>query len=273
MILEFISQYKYLIGIFTVLTASLFILLTWRNSKIMSIIKNKWNSSFPHIFSMLKQLAIPFFLAASYGIWDWLSSNGEFSLSAYLKITMPALFFLMWFVGLYERQKKRSSDSESFNTLDQKIESLSDAVNRLNPAHFHDLPSKTSSSSKSFSQNMMTEAESVFDAGHHLAALLQAGVAFEQSVRSFAKHCKLENADHMPLLNILKKIDFLLPQGTEGELHALRQVRNQLAHASEYELRHVKQADNILRAYRWAIDTLENSTETHKKSMEPIKNP
>lgn len=108
----------------------------------------------------------------------------------------------------------------------------------------------------------MSEAENVFKSGHHLAALLQAGVAFEQSVRSFAKASNLKDADRMPLLNILKKIDFLLPKGVESELHALRQVRNQLAHASERELRDVDQPERILSAYRWAIDILDSEAQS-----------
>lgn len=227
--------------------------------------KAKWNATWPHIWSMLKQLSIPALFAAGYGVWDWNSSGGSFELSEYLKIVMPALFFLMWFVGLYERQKKRNSDSESFNSLDQKLESLSEAVSKLNPKHTAAAKLTTATSGTSFSQEIMNEAESVFKSGHHLAALLQAGVAFEQSVRSFAKASSLEDADKMPLLHILKKIDFLLPKGVEGELHALRQVRNQLAHASERELRHVDEAERIISAYRWAIDILES--EAHNKIL------
>lgn len=233
---------------------------------MVQYLKKKWDETAPHIWSMLKQLLVPAILAACYGIWDWSSSGGNFELSKYLKIVMPALFFLMWFVGLYERQKKRSSDSQSFNTLDQKLESLSEAVNKLNPKHSQPTSTPSVTSSITFSQEMMTEAENVFKSGHHLAALLQAGVAFEQSVRSFAKANSLEEADRMPLLHILKKVDFLLPKGVEGELHALRQVRNQLAHASEKELRQVDQAERILSAYRWAIDTLED--EAHNKALQ-----
>lgn len=233
---------------------------------MLQYLKKKWDGTAPHIWSMLKQILVPAILAAGYGVWDWSSSGGNFDLSEYLKIVMPTLFFLMWFVGLYERQKKRSSDSQSFNTLDQKLESLSEAVNKLSPKHSQPTATASVTSRATFSQEIMTEAENVFKSGHHLAALLQAGVAFEQSVRSFARESSLEEADRMPLLNILKKIDFLLPKGVEGELHALRQVRNQLAHASERELRHVDQAEKILSAYRWAIDTLEN--EAHKKVLQ-----
>lgn len=233
---------------------------------MLKYLKCTWEETTPHIWSMLKQLAVPAVLAAGYGVWGWSSSEGRFELSEYLKIVMPALFFLMWFVGLYERQKKRSSDSLSFNTIDQKLESLSEAVNKLSPQYSKPIETTTSISRTSFSQEIMGEAENVFKSGHYLAALLQAGVAFEQSVRSFAKANNLEDADRMPLLNILKKIDFLLPKGIEGELHALRQVRNQLAHASERELRHVDQAERILSAYRWAIDTLEN--EAHNRVLQ-----
>lgn len=69
-------------------------------------LKQYWKEITPHIWAMLKQLAIPAILAAGYGAWDWSSSGGNFELSEYLKVVMPALFFLMWFVGLYERQKK-----------------------------------------------------------------------------------------------------------------------------------------------------------------------
>lgn len=226
----------------------------------------------PHVWSMLKQLFVPTLLAAVYGLWDWSSSGGNFELAEYLKIVMPALFFLMWFVGLYERQKKRSSDSQSFNALDQKLESLSDAVSNLNHSHHRPAPTLPSKSEESFSQSIMTEAETVFESGHHLAALLQGGVAFEQAVRSFAKSRKLADADRMPLLHILKKVDFLLPNGVEGELHALRQVRNKLAHASERELRDVDQAERILVAYRWAIDTLEGEVQAqaHNKKMQAV---
>lgn len=234
---------------------------------MVQFFKKKWEEIAPHIWSMIKQLLVPAILAVGYGVWDWHSSGGDFELSEYLKIVMPALFFLMWFVGLYERQKKRSSDSQSFNTLDQKLESLSEAVNKLSPKHSQPTATATPSATTSatFSQEMMAEAENVFKSGHHLAALLQAGVAFEQAVRSYAKASKLEEADRMSLLHILKKIDFLLPKGVEGELHALRQVRNQLAHASENELRHLDQAERILSAYRWAIETLEN--EAHNKEL------
>lgn len=233
---------------------------------MLKYLKHIWANTTPHIWSMLKQLTIPSVLAAGYGVWDWRSSGGSFELSEYLKIVMPALFFLMWFVSLYERQKKRSSDSQSFNTIDQKLESLSEAVNKLNPQRSKPIDATSTITSTSFSQEIMSEAENVFKSGHRLAALLQAGVAFEQSVRSFAKATNLEDADRMPLLNILKKIDFLLPKGIEGELHVLRQVRNQLAHASERELRHVDQAERILSAYRWAIDTLE--IEAHDRVLQ-----
>ena len=104
----------------------------------------------------------------------------------------------------------------------------------------------------------MQEAEDVFNNGHHLAALLQAGVAFEQAIRSFAVRKGLADAVNIPLLKILQKIDFLLPKGWQTEIHMLRKIRNQMAHATENELSDIGNADMVLRTYRMAIEALEN---------------
>jgi hypothetical protein len=125
---------------------------------------------------------------------------GSFSLSVYLKVTLPALFFIMWFVGLYERARKRSTDRESFDNLYTGLQSL-------------------------------TERKG------------------------------LEDADKMPLLRILQKLDFLLPRGWEGELHMLRKIRNQLAHASQQELDRIEQPDVVLNTYAMAISALNEQSD------------
>lgn len=97
--------------------------------------------------------------------------------------------------------------------------------------------------------------------------MLQAGVAFEQAVRAFARRQGVENADQMPLLRILQKIDFLLPQGWQGEFHMLRQIRNQLAHASEQELDRIEQPEVVLNTYALAIKALTESI--HDRTVVP----
>jgi len=71
-----------------------------------------------------------------------------------------------------------------------------------------------------------------------------------------AKSHKLTEADRIPLLHIMRKLDSLLPPGVQEEFHALRKIRNQLTHSSESELHHIDNAENVLNSYLWAINVL-----------------
>ena len=227
-----------------------------------------WRTHAPFVWVVTKQLAVPAAIAAIYGAYDWYSSKGAFSFSAYLKLTLPALFFIMWFVGLYERARKKTTDKESFETLSTGLQSLTDLVKDLRQSpHAASAGTAPGPFTPSYSGSLVTEAFTIFAAGHKLAALLQAGVAFEQAVRAFARRQGVENADQMPLLRILQKIDFLLPQGWQGEFHMLRQIRNQLAHASEQELDRIEQPEVVLNTYALAIKALTESI--HDRTVVP----
>ena len=218
-------------------------------------VKSWWAADGDLVLALLKQLRYPVALAAVYGLWDWYESGKSFSFGAYLKLTMPALFFIMWIIGLYQREKKRTDDRESFGSLTTGLQSLTELVKKLSTAP-HAGSAPPAAVSTSFSSALMTQAMNVYSSGYKLAALLQAGVAFEHAVRAFAQRHGVEQADVMPLLRILQKIDFLLPQGWRGEFHVLRQIRNQLAHASEHELDRIERPDLVLNTYAAAIETL-----------------
>lgn len=109
--------------------------------------------------------------------------------------------------------------------------------------------------SGSFSAFLINEAQTIYGAGFKLAALLQAGVAFEHAVRSFALRADLQEAERMPLLKILQKIDSLLPQGWRGEIHMLRKIRNQLTHATEQEIENIDPGV-VLNTYALAVAAL-----------------
>jgi hypothetical protein len=227
---------------------------------MLTKLKSLWNSEWPFVWTVIKQLFIPAVIAALYGIFDWVSSSkGDFSLAAYLKITLPALFFIMWFVGLYERAKKKNTDKESFENINTGIQSLTEIVKELQTSpHSHSPAPTPIQLGTTFSASLITEAFTIFKTGHKLAALLQAGVAFEHALRSFAVSRGVEDAEQMPLLRILQKIDFLLPQGWEGEFHMLRKIRNQLAHASEQEIEHIE-PEFVLNTYAMAIGVLNDN--------------
>ena len=130
-------------------------------------VSSRWKEAMPHIVTVIKQLWLPAVLASLYGIWDWSTSKGEFSLANYIKITLPALFLLMWFVGLYERAKKRENDTRSFETINQNIESLTELINQLKPAPVEE---KEQEVVQSFAQELIYDAIKVFESGHKLAA-------------------------------------------------------------------------------------------------------
>jgi hypothetical protein len=209
---------------------------------------------------MLKRLAIPASIAAAYGLYDWYAANGNFEISAYLKVTLPALFFVMWFVGLYEREKKKATDRESFESLATGLRSLTDLVQGLRRSpHASTARPRIRPYGPAYSESLIDEAFRILANGHTLAALLQAGVAFEQAVRSFARRFDIEAANQAPLHRILQRVDRLLPEEWRDELHVLRQIRNQLAHASEKELsRIIEQPEIILNTYAAAISALES---------------
>lgn len=223
--------------------------------KLKDFVKSEW----PFVLAVLRQLAIPAVLAVAYGAYDRYSSKESFSFSAYLKVTLPALFFIMWIVGLFERAKKKSSDKDSFDNLNSGLQSLTELVKELKTSpHSGGSAAAGTAPSGSFSAFLINEAQAVYGAGFKLASLLQAGVAFEHAVRSFALHAGLEEAERMPLLKVLQKIDFLLPQGWRGEIHMLRKIRNQLAHATEQEIESIE-PEFVLKTYALAVAALNGS--------------
>lgn len=221
--------------------------------------KAQVSEAWPFVVKVLRQLKYPSMIAAAYGLIDWYASEKPFSLATYLKLCAPALFFIMWLMAMYERERKKTSDKEALSGLSSDIQSLKSLVTDLGSSRHAAAPAAASVAyGPSFSQLLMSEADAVFQSGHKLAALLQAGVAFEQAIRSFAIRKGLESAERMPLLTILQKIDFLLPQGWQSEIHMLRKIRNQLAHASKSELSEIENADMVFRTYGLAIQALES---------------
>jgi cbb3-type cytochrome oxidase subunit 3 len=223
-------------------------------------IKSQAGESSPFIKKVLQQLKYPSLIAAVYGLLDWYASDKSFSLATYLKLCAPALFFIMWLIAMYERERKKTYDKEALSGLSNDIQSLKSVISELGASRHASMPTAVPAAyGSNFSQQLLAEADAVFKSGHKLAALLQAGVAFEQAVRSFAVRKGLAAAERMPLLTILQKIDFLLPQGWQGEIHMLRKIRNQLAHASKFELADIENAEMVFRTYGLAIEALESS--------------
>lgn len=231
---------------------------SWRKS--IDAIKDAW----PHVCAVLIQISVPALIALSYSLYDWHSSGRHFNPSAFAKVFFPALFFVMWFVGMFERAKKRSSDKESFEGIKTDLRSLTSLVQQLKTIATVVPAAPHPQSPPTFSRSLMDESMSIFKLGYALASLLTAGVAFEQSVRAFARRRGVEEADRLPLMHLLNKIDWMLPPGWNKELHMLRKIRNQTAHATERDLSNIGDIDFLLRNYRNAINQLDPSNDVEQ---------
>lgn len=227
---------------------------------ILKAFGKKLKAMWPHLKVVLSQTWFPILLAFGASIYDWKVSNKSFHIIGFMKIFFPTLFFIMWFVGIYERAKKRNHDKDSFEGLNTGLQSLTSLVNELKHSRQpQPVAIDGSLESPSFSRSLMDGAKRIFNEGHKLAALLQAGVAFERAVKAFAEKKGLKEAEQLPLLRILQKIDFLIPEAFRGEIHMLRKIRNRLAHASTGELENIGDADLIFHTYDQAISALEKS--------------
>lgn len=219
------------------------------------------------IFSVLaRQLAVPTVLACAWGLYDWHSGGGSFVLANYVRTVLPALFLIMWFVGLYERARKRESDDANFTTLQSNVRSLGDllrTVLQARPTLVGQVPA-LAETPPTFSASLIEEAEKLLQAGYTLAALLQAGVAFEHALRAFGAARGLEGANQMQLLSLLQKAELGIPKEWIGELHALRQMRNALVHASQSELERIAEPASLLGTYADAIRMLEFAARTRE---------
>lgn len=210
-----------------------------------------------YLWGVFKQLLIPIMIAALYGWYEWKTKGDSFVLTEYLNIFLPALFFVMWFVGLYERHKKRVTDKQSFDGISTDLSSLKENVDELmNFARTFKFGSEARAGELDFADSLILGAEKLLKQGDVLAALLQAGVAFEQSIRNLAKRAGIDSPERFPVHRLLEKLKPKIPPEWHGELNTLRVVRNQVSHLPEDGLSKITHPDILLGTYAMAIKML-----------------
>jgi hypothetical protein len=170
-----------------------------------------------------------------------------------IKGFFAVLFFIMFFFGQYKRVEKQTDDKDSFKAVRDQLLSLQDLVRKIRPTHPVAAPAKPIRVTVGDAGKLLSESRTLLTSGHPLAALLQGGVAFEHSMRAFARHFKGDETAHSPLHDLIRRI---APQEMAGELHALRQIRNRLTHISEAELSDLPDAERVLAGYEWAVEEL-----------------
>ncbi|WP_423194577.1 hypothetical protein [Cupriavidus sp. H18C2] len=171
-----------------------------------------------------------------------------------VKAFFAILFFIMFFFGQYKRVEKQTDDKDSFRSMNEQLLSLQELVLKIRPATRPETPTP-SRIIVGDAGALLVESRNLLRTGHTLAALLQGGVAFEHALRAFARHFKGDESAKLPLRDLILR---LAPQEMMGELHALRQIRNRLAHISEAELSDLPDANRVLDGYEWAVGALGN---------------
>jgi len=212
------------------------------------------NRTLTLIWASIKGFGVPVLIAIGIVAFElWSPWQPDKRISEAGKSFIAALFFIMYFYGQYKRVEKQTDDKESFKGVNEKLLSLEDLVKQLHAAKVSEPPSGEPLSN---AESLLRDSQELLKSGHILAALLQGGVAFEHAVRNFARRYNPEQADGAPLMELIKRIEFMVPQGLVGELHALRMIRNRMTHVSERELNDLPDADTILASYQWAITEL-----------------
>ncbi len=209
------------------------------------------------IFALIKNFGWPVliaFLIVLFGIFSpWpIPLKIKDGASSFFAI----LFFIMYFYGQYNRVEKQTEDKHSFKGVSDKLIALEDLVKQLNQTTPLPLNTPAAPPISTSAAELILEAKQLQKEGFVLAALLQAGVAFEHAMRSFAQHLDVVEADGASLGRLIQKLERFLPQEFLGEFHALRQMRNKFTHISEHEIKDLPDADLILRNYEWAISAL-----------------
>jgi HEPN domain-containing protein len=161
------------------------------------------------------------------------------------------LFFIMFFFGQYKRVEKQTDDKDSFKSVSEQLSSLQELVRKI-PAERQEV-SATTPVYRGDAGGLLAESRKLLGSGHTLAALLQAGVAFEHALRAFARHFKGEESARLPLHDLIRR---MAPKEMSEELHALRQIRNRLTHISEAELTDLPDAERVLNGYERAVSEL-----------------
>ena len=78
----------------------------------ISKIGKNFSASKPNLRLVISQIWLPSIISIISALYDWQSSGKAFKLTAFFKVVFPTLFFVMWFVSIYERAKKRNTDNQ-----------------------------------------------------------------------------------------------------------------------------------------------------------------
>ncbi len=113
--------------------------------------------------------------------------------------------------------------------------------------------------SRTFARILLSEAQNLLDAGFALAALLEAAVAYEHTLRKFARVHNIHESGRVSVLELLTRCETIFPAAIVRELHKLRQIRNRVSHMREAEYVALTEVHGVLQSYIWVVAELEQA--------------
>lgn len=207
---------------------------------------------------LVKQSAIPLLISAAYATWVYFNKGSNAHPTDAISAFGASFFFCMWLLGQFFRTSKQLSDSESFDRLSAGIGEINKSIRELRA-----MPSPNASpigrvSIPSPPNQLMLQARELAKNGHVLAALLQAGVAFEQAALSKAARMGLYRHNFHSFPRLLQKIEEQLGPGAKTELQSLWKFRNQIVHADPQASEELQQRPELVDFFDSGIRMLDS---------------
>ena len=220
------------------------------------------------LLQQLKISWIPLVISFGWAIWSYQTTNEERTVRYFLKELFTALFFTMWFVGQYLRTAKDLRDKTNYGDIQIGIDELRNSLTSLSSIfranHTEPAPSTTTTTTTTTtiapshtSNFMLSEAIEAVNEGFVLAGLMQAGVAFEQSIIDAAVKRQIVIDNRTTTAQLLNKLKEYYEKSTIQELFAVWKLRNQLIHLNPEASQEIKSRPHLIKYFIWAIEQLE----------------
>jgi hypothetical protein len=165
----------------------------------------------------------------------------------------------MWLIGQYIRVSKQLRDRELLVGINADVQAIRDALAaRENQPDAAAVPKPASPEiSDPIARDLFQEAQSALSNKLILSALLMAGAAFEYSLRQAAHRSGLSEG-RTPVRQTIEQLKPFLPSGVAGELHALWDARNKIAHLRQEPSSTALDPDTLIDGFKWGISLLSN---------------
>lgn len=217
--------------------------MTLLSEKNIAILKKQW-----------RVIRIPLLLAIAWAfLVFFLTPEVKRSFITWFKDFITGLFFIMWFVGQFQRTSKEINDNANYSNLQTGINDLKDSIKSLGSFQ----TPKDYSHGFLTANSMITTARKAVDNGYVLAGLMQAGVALEQAILAKADKLQIPRDNRTTVVHVINNLKDYYDRGTIQEFFAVWKLRNQLVHLSPDASKELENNPRLIKYFEWAINKLE----------------